>query len=136
MQRADMDRLADEHFRYEANDDVDGVLATLTDDASHHLVGSPYGEASDPATIRAFYAELFGSLAGERVEPVGRWYGEDFLVDVTLWTGHVSDGRLLGQPGRAGHATFRMLHLFEFRDGRIAREQVWTDSVAIANALT
>jgi ketosteroid isomerase-like protein len=136
MDRTQMDRIVNEHFGYEAADDVDGVLGTLTDDAVHHLVGSPLGPLSDRADIRAFYEELFAALQGKQVEPVARWYGEDFLVDETLWTGKVHDGRLLGLPGRSGDVTFRLLHVFDLRDGRISHERVWCDLAAIAEQTT
>jgi len=31
--------LIDEHFAYEAADDVDGVMSTLTDDIEHDVLG-------------------------------------------------------------------------------------------------
>ena len=34
-----MDRKIDEHFGFEANDDIEGVLATLAPDATHDIVG-------------------------------------------------------------------------------------------------
>lgn len=136
MDRAWMDRMVNEHFGYEAGDDVDGVLATLTDDVVHHVVGSPYGELRGKEAVRPFYEELFGALKGTGVEPVGRWYGDDFLVDETLWTGRVADGRLFGLPGRSGDVTFRLLHVFEFRDGLISMEKVWSDIVAIADQVS
>jgi hypothetical protein len=135
MDRKSFDRMADEHFGYEARDDIEGVLATLTDDVVHHVVGSPYGELRGPSAVRAFYEELFEALSGEGVEPVARWYGDAFLVDETLWSGHVADGRLLGLPGRSGRATFRLLHVFEFRDGLISGERVWSDIAALNSQL-
>jgi steroid delta-isomerase-like uncharacterized protein len=130
-----MDRIANEHFGYEAADDIDGVMATFSDDVTHHLVGSPDGDLVGKERVRRFYEELFAAMSGDHVEPVARHYGGDFLVDETLWTGTVADGRLLGLPGKSGSVTFRLLHVFEFRDGRIAREQIWPDTVAIAAAL-
>lgn len=135
MERSEMDRIVDEHFGFEAVDDVEGILATLTDDVSHHLVGSPWGERNGRDEVRAFYQELFGALEGESVEPVSRWYGDGFLVDESRWTGRVEDGAAFGQPGRSGHVTFRLLHLFEFRNGLISRESVWSDLAAIARQL-
>jgi ketosteroid isomerase-like protein len=136
MDRADMDRMVDEHFDYEAHDDIEGVLRTFTDDVVHHVTGSPYGEVTGKAAVRAFYEELFAAIKGEHVTPVARWYGADFLVDETRWTGRIEDGRLFGQPGGSGQLTFRLLHVFEFRDGLIRTEKVWSDTVAIADHLT
>jgi ketosteroid isomerase-like protein len=136
MDRDQMDRIVNEHFGYEATDDVDGVLATLTDDVVHHVVGSPWGELVGKDAVRPFYEELFGDLKGDGVEPVARWYGEDHLVDETLWTGQIVDGRVFGLPGQSGRVTFRLLHVFEFRDGHISLEKVWSDIVSISEQLS
>jgi hypothetical protein len=49
------------------------------------------------------------------------------MVDEVLYTGH-ADGELFGADGHRGQVSFRLLHVIEFRDGRIARENVWLDS--------
>ena len=38
MTREQMDQLVDEHFNYEATDDVDGVMSTLSAGAEHEDV--------------------------------------------------------------------------------------------------
>jgi len=43
LTRQDMDGKIDEHFAFEARDDVEGVLATLSADVEHDIVGSPTG---------------------------------------------------------------------------------------------
>ena len=43
-----MDAKMDEHFAFEGGDDVEGVLATLTDDAEHDIVGWPFGPTQGP----------------------------------------------------------------------------------------
>ena len=131
MNTDDMDRIVNEHFMYEATDDIEGVLATFTEDIDHQAIGSPLGALSGKEAVRPFYEALFGDLKGDGVEPVRRWYGENFLVDETLWTGFVADGRYFGLPGRSGQATFMLLHVFEFHDGLISREHVWSDTTAI-----
>jgi len=40
-------------------------------------------------------------------------------------------GEMLGIPGHGRRVTFRILHVFDFRDGLVNREQVWIDSGAI-----
>lgn len=135
MTRDRLDALVDEHFRFEAADDVDGVMSTLLDGAAHEVIPSPVGEIHDPDAQRAYYELLFSCLRGERVEPIRRHYGEDFVVDETLWHGHVEDGAPLLCDGRSGPVSFRILHLFEIRDGKIAREQAWCDLAAIQRQL-
>lgn len=136
MTRDEMDRIINEHFGFEATDDVDGVLASLTDDVAHHVVGSPWGELTGKDAVRPFYEQLFADVKGEAVEPVRRWYGDDFVVDETLWTGHIANGRFFGLEGKSGHVTFRLLHVFELRGGLISREEVWSDIAAIDQQTT
>jgi hypothetical protein len=136
MNRDEMDRIVNEHFGYEAADDVDGVLASLTDDVRHHVVGSPWGELSGKDAVRPLYEALFGDLKGEGVKPVARWYGDNFVVDEALWTGRIENGRFFGLEGKSGHVTFRLLHVFELRDGLISRENVWSDIAAISEQVS
>ena len=135
MTRQQMDRVVDEHFMYEATDDVDGVVASLAPDVKHEVIPSPYGLQTDKVSIRAFYEALFADLRGEGVTPVRRLYGDDFVVDETLWHGRITDGRLFGLDGRKGPVSFRLLHVFELADGKIANEAVWCDLAAIQRQL-
>jgi hypothetical protein len=62
-------------------------------------------------------------------------YGENFLIDETLWTGR-APGRPFGIEGKNRPLTFRLLHVLEFADdGQISREQVWVDMAAILQQL-
>jgi predicted ester cyclase len=45
-------------------------------------------------------------------------------------------GSMLGLPGHGRQISFRILHVFEFRDGLICRENVWLDSAAIVAQLS
>lgn len=135
MSREQMDRAVNEHFGYEAADDLDGVMASLADDVEHEIVPSPVGAQTDKAGIRAYYATLFKALKGDGVTPIKRYYGEDFLIDETLWNGEIFDGGPFLCDGRSGKASFRLLHIFEFRDGKISREQAWCDLAAIQRQL-
>ena len=133
--REEMDDLVNRHFGFEASDDVDGVMSTLADGAEHEVIPSPVGSLDDPAEQRAYYELLFSSITGESVEPIRRYYGEDFVVDETLWHGTVDDGRPFLCDGKSGPVSFRLLHVFEIRDGKIAREQAWCDLAAIQRQL-
>ena len=135
MTREQVDRLIDEHFAFEAADDVDGVLASLVEGAEHEVIPSPFGRLTDRAEIRRFYELLFRDLKGEGVTPVRRLYGDGFAVDEAVWHGRIADGRQFRLDGRGGPVSFRLLHVFEFRGGKIAREDVWCDLAAIQRQL-
>lgn len=131
LTRAMMDAKMDEHFAYEAADDVSGVLATLAPDVEHDIVGWPFGPSHGPEGARPFYEALFADLADGEVQCVRRLYGEDFLVDDSVWRGR-APGRPFGIEGRDRPLEFRLLHVVEFAaDGAIARENVWVDLAAI-----
>ena len=125
------DRLIDEHFMYEATDDVDGVMGSLADEVEHLVVPSPAGPRSDKTEIRAFYEGLFADVKGQPPTPIRRQYGEGFVVDEVMWNGYIADGRPFGLDGKSGDVSFRLLHVFDIADGKITREAVWCDLAAI-----
>lgn len=128
---ADMDKKIDEHFAFEASDDVEGVLATLAPDVEHDIVGSPLGPTRGREAARAFYAAMFSDLSESRVETVRRMYGPDFVVDESVWHGR-APGTPFGLDGRNRPLDFRLLHVVQFaEDGQITRENVWLDFAAI-----
>lgn len=114
MTEAEMDELVDRHFRAEERSDPDGTVADLTDDVDHELAGQHRSTGREAA--RAFYDRLFGQLRLTRITTTRRLHGPDFLVDEAV----VEAETTAGQP-----APFRLLHVFEFRDGRISRESAW-----------
>src|SRR5687767_3795642 len=135
LTRAQMDRKMDEHFAFEAADDVEGVLATLSVEAEHDIVGLPTGPTRGREGPRGFYETLFADLADGRVETLRRYYGDDFMVDESLWRGR-APGRPFGIEGKGRPLEFRLLHLVEFEpSGAMKRENVWVDLAAIQRQL-
>jgi len=135
LSRALMDAKMDEHFGYEAADDVEGVLATLTEDAEHDIVGWPSGPTRGREAPRDFYETLFSDLSDGKVDTRRRLYGDDFMVDESVWSGR-APGRPFGLEGRGRPLSFRLLHVVEFADsGDIRRENVWLDLAAIIQQL-
>jgi uncharacterized protein len=127
MTRETMDKIVNDHFMYEATADLEGVLSTYSAEPEHQVVGGPDGPLRGKAAIRRFYEGLFPALKGERAEPVMRLYGDAFIVDESILIGNVVDGRPFNLPGKSGHARVRLLHVFQLRDGLIAKERVWFD---------
>ena len=135
LSRTDMDRKIDEHFQFEAQDNVEGVLATLTADVEHDIVGAPGGPTNGRENARGFYENLFSDLSDGHVQTLRRLYGENFLVDESRWRGK-APGRPFGLEGRERPLEFRLLHVVEFaNDGAIKRENVWLDLAAIMQQL-
>lgn len=131
----DMDRKIDEHFGFEASDNIEGVLKTLSDDVVHDVVGWPFGPAHGRDAARAFYEATFSDLSESSVESIRRLYGDGFMVDESLWRGR-APGRPFGVEGRNRPLEFRLLHVLEFNDeGDIKRENVWLDLAAILRQL-
>jgi len=131
----DMDRKIDEHFGFEASDNIEGVLQTLSEDVEHDVVGWPFGPSHGRDAARAFYEATFSDLADSSAKCIRRLYGDGFLVDESLWRGR-APGRPFGLEGRDRPLEFRLLHVIEFNDeGNIKRENVWLDLAAIIRQL-
>ena len=130
-----MDEKMDEHFAFEGQDNVEGVLATLTDDVEHDIVGWPFGPAHGREGARRFYETLFVDLTDSEVKCVKRLYGSSFMVDESIWSGR-APGKPFGLEGRNRPLQFRLLHVMEFADsGDIKRENVWIDLASIMQQL-
>jgi hypothetical protein len=135
LTRTEMDRAVDEHFNYEAADDIEGVLSTLATDATHDIVGWPTGPTQGRESARPFYQALFADLAESSVENVKRLYGDDFLVDESV-VNFKAVGRPFGLEGKGRTVRARLLHIIEFAsDGMIQRENVWIDMAALMQQL-
>jgi ketosteroid isomerase-like protein len=127
-----MDEVLGRHFAAEDAHDRTGILATLTEDAEHELVGFPGAPFHGHAELMGFYEALFTTLEQHEVVPVRRLHGPDFLIDEVQYHGrafHDFMGFNFGVDGKP--VDFRLLHVCEFREGLISREQVWLDVNAI-----
>ena len=135
LTREQMDKKLYEHFGYEASDDVEGVVQTLDEDVEHDVVGWPAGPSRGRDQARAFYEATFQDLSDGSVRSLRRLYGENFVVDDSIWSG-VAKGRPFGLDGRGRPLEFRLLHVLEFTErGGIKRENVWLDIASIQQQL-
>lgn len=134
MTREEMDRVVDAHFEAEARGDIDAILDTFTEDIEHDSAGNPEGPLHGKAAAAVFYNMLFGELTIEGYRPVRRLYGDMHLVDETLVQA-TAVGRPFGLEGRGRRVEFRLLHVFEFANGLIHRENGWVDIGGLAQQL-
>jgi steroid delta-isomerase-like uncharacterized protein len=135
MDHTQMQNLVSQHFRAEGAGDVDAAVAVYTDDIEHDVVGFPGGPHHGRDGARKFYEELTANFRAEGEEVLRRYFAVDSMILDQVMTGTVI-GSMLGLPGHGRRISFRILHVFEFRDGLISRENVWLDSAAIVNELS
>lgn len=135
MTPAEMNRLIEQHIAAERIGDTDGAVAMYTDDVIHDVVGAPHGPLHGPDAAKGFYEMLTANVTTERMDVNHAWYGTDFCVLEHQFTGTVP-GEFLGIPGNGKRISFRLLHVWEFKDGRMSRENVWLDGNAIVAQLT
>jgi steroid delta-isomerase-like uncharacterized protein len=128
-----MRALIDRHIAAEGRGDVDAAVAVYTDDVEHDVVGFSDGCHYGKDASRAFYVHLTANFRSEEWRERRRYVTRDAIVLEQDMTGTVV-GSMLGLPGNGKRISFRMLHVFEFRDGLISRENVWLDSAARISA--
>jgi ketosteroid isomerase-like protein len=114
------------HFHSEASNEVEAALETFTDDilweapAPNGLNRSFLGKEA----VAKNYHELFESMREIEFQPLQRFATEDRVVDDSLVTFEVAkDGYWQFPVG--SRVEMRLVHIFEMRDGKIAREIVF-----------
>jgi steroid delta-isomerase-like uncharacterized protein len=130
-----MDRLIEAHLAAEQAGDTSGCVAVYTEDVEHDVVGAPHGPLHGKHDAQGWYDYLISAVQTEEMIPIRSHYGDDFCVIEHEWTGTVP-GTFLGVEGHGRRISFRMLHVWEFRDGLISRENVWFDDGAILRQLS
>lgn len=135
MDSAEMRSLVDRHIRAEGLGDVDGAVTVYTDDIEHDVVGFPNSPTRGIDGARDFYNYLTANFRAETEVVLHRYVTGDAMILEQIMTGTVI-GEMLGLPGHGRRISFRMLHVFEFRNGAISRENIWLDSAAIVEQLS
>jgi steroid delta-isomerase-like uncharacterized protein len=135
MQAAEMAELIEAHIKAESAGDAAGAVAVYTEDVEHDVVGMPTGPVKGKAAAHGFYEYLTQNVTTEAMVPTHSYYGDNFCVIEHDATGTVN-GELLGVPGHGRRISFRLLHVWEFRDGLISRENVWLDGGSVIAQLT
>ncbi|MGH8273434.1 MAG: nuclear transport factor 2 family protein [Gammaproteobacteria bacterium] len=135
MKPSEMDRLIAQHIAAETAGDPTASVAMYVEDIEHDVVGFPTGPAHGKPAAQGFYEYLVKNVITEAMVPIHTYYGEDDCIVEHAFTGTVP-GEFLGVPGRGRRITFRMLHVWEFRDGLMSRENVWLDGSSIVAQLT
>ena len=134
MTRDEIDRLLERHFAALQRRDLDGILATYADDVEHDAVGREPNPIRGKEALASFYRDSLADLASTKVIPVRRLYSPEFAIDESIIDGY-AQGRPFDMEGYSRPVRFRLLRVFEFRDGLIARENAWFDIIAVQRQL-
>ena len=127
--------IIDRHFAAENAHDVGATLATYTDDVVWDDVTHPSCPVYGKEAAGAIYAGIIEAIPDVHLESVRRFSaGESVVVDESILTGHVH-GSWAGVEGGGAPVRIRMLHVFDLRDGLIARENTWFDAAAVARQI-
>ncbi len=122
--------IIERHFAAENAHDVLATLDTYTDDVIWDDVGNPACPVQGKAATSGMYEGIMAAIPDLHIESVSRFGDAGHVGDEALATGHV-EGSFLGVEGGGAPVSFRMLHVFELRDGLIAREQAWFDTAGV-----
>jgi steroid delta-isomerase-like uncharacterized protein len=135
MEQQAMIALVEQHLKAEGAGDIEGACAVYTEDIEHDDVGLPGPPRRGKAAAAEFYGFLTANFRTETETPLHRYFSGDTMILEQMMTGSVI-GEMMGILGHGRSVTFRILHVFDFRDGLISREQVWIDSGSIVAQLT
>ena len=135
MKPPEIDRLIEIHLAAEKAADTPGAVSVYTDDVEHDVVGNPDGPVHGKGAAQGFYDFLTQQVHTEEMQRTHSYYGDDFCVVEHMWTGTVP-GTFFGIPGRGRRISHRLLHIWEFRDGLISRENVWIDGGSVVAQLS
>jgi steroid delta-isomerase-like uncharacterized protein len=132
---AEMEALIGSHMLAEEHGDPDQAVAGYTEDVEHDLVGFVGAPYRGIPAARALYEQFTQNVRIEKIKRAHTYYSDDAATVEDMITAVVT-GEFLGLPGNNRRIAFRMLHVFEFRSGKISRENVWMDGVSIVAQLT
>ena len=114
------------HFHSEALNEVEAALKTFSDDIAWEAP-APNGlnrSFSGKEAATENYRQLFGSMRDVKFQFLQRFATEDRVVDDSIVTFEVAkDGYWHFPVG--SKIEMRLVHIFEMRDGKIAREIVF-----------
>lgn len=129
--------IIDRHFAAENAHDVEGTLATYTDDIVWDDVTHPDAPFRGKEAVARVYSSIIDAIPDVRLESVWRFSGEDgrYVVDESIISGHV-EGEWAGIDGGGAPVRVRILHVFELRDGLICFENAWFDAAEVQRQVT
>jgi hypothetical protein len=128
--------LIHKHLDAEGAGDVETACSVYAVEIEHDVVGFPGAPCFGIDAARAFYEHLTANIRTTGEKPLHQYEASDGTVILEAEMAADVIGEFLGIAGNGRNITFRILHVFEFDDSSITREQVWLDTGSIVAQLT
>ena len=117
----------DGHFHSEAENNVEAALELYTDDIIFEagaLNGLNFSFSGKQAVAK-FYRELWATMRDVKFQPLQRFATENRVVDDSLVSFEVVRDGCWPHFSSGQKIEMRLVHIFEMRDGKIAKEIVF-----------
>ena len=124
------------HLDAEGAGDIDTACSVYAEDVEHDAVGFPGAPCFGIDAARGFYTHLTANIRTTGEKPLHQFVTDTGAIVMEAEMSADVIGEFMGIPGNDRNITFRILHVFEFDDSLITREQVWLDTGAIVAQLT
>ncbi len=119
------------HFHNENPDDVEKAVALYTDDVTWEAPSRGI-VCKDAKQVLASYIDIFRTVRFHKTTSLRRFATEQFVFDDQIAEVSVVGDRMPNLPFPLGtRMNVRLVHCFEMRDGRIAREiayELWREA--------
>jgi steroid delta-isomerase-like uncharacterized protein len=122
--------IVEQHFAAENAHDIPATLATYADDLVWDDVSNPDCPVQGKEAAAANYADILATIPDLTMVSTLRFASGEHVVDEAVLSGHVR-GFYLGIEADGAPVSFRILHVFDIRDGLISREQAWFDTAGV-----
>lgn len=136
METSEKLALIHKHLDAEGAGDIETACSVYADDIEHDAVGFPGAPCFGIDAAKAFYAHLTESIRTTGEKSLHQYETSEGAVIVEAQMSADVIGEFMGIPGNGRNITFRILHVFDFDDSLITREQIWLDTGAIVGQLT
>ena len=124
------------HLDAEGAGDVETACSVYAEDVEHDVVGFPGSPSVGIDAARDFYTYLTANIRTTGEKTLNQFVTDSGAIVLEAEMSADVIGEFLGIPGNDRNITFRILHVFEFDDSLITREQIWLDTGAIVAQLT
>ncbi len=124
------------HLEAEGAGDVETACSVYAENIEHDAVGFPGAPSVGIDAARSFYEHLTANVRTTGEKTLRQYDAGDgaLLLEAEMSADVI--GEFMGIAGNGRNITFRILHVFEFDDSSITREQVWLDTGSIVGQLS